>query len=86
MEAKSDLSFVADNILIKMRETVHRRRIILYEANMERTDIDPELMKYARKSEASVQLTKALHDIPEAYKGVEVLVEWAGLTSMCNLI
>ena len=76
---RSDLVFEVENLADGRCETVHARRLILYRADFDGVEVDPQLMRAAEHSEAVYQDAHHLCDIRERAGLIEIQVEWEGL-------
>lgn len=63
VSCKSDMVFEVENLILKEWKKIHARQILLYGADMDGTEVEPNLLKQAEFSEGSVHVAESLHSV-----------------------
>ena len=79
ISAKSALIFEVEDLLDGKKELVHARRLVLYCANTDGSDIDPDLLRAASHTESSYEIAGRLCEIMKKGDELFVRVQWEGL-------
>lgn len=75
VSCKSDMVFEINYLISKKRIKVHARRMLLYRADMDGTEVEPKPLKQAEFSEGIVHIAEALHSIRWGGTNMEIVVE-----------
>lgn len=82
---KSEPVFEVEDLLKRKMEVVHARRLLLYRADMDGKEVNPQLVQAAEHTETSYQDARALRGIRRAEELIEICVEWEGLPDVVDL-
>ena len=78
-KVNSDWVYEVQNLITNKCETVHARRLCLYRADQDGTEVSPRLLEAADASERRYETAEAIRDIRDGEGGLMLQLEWSGL-------
>ena len=75
----NDLFYAIENLSDGAEEIFHATRILLYRAELESSEVDPNLIAHAQHSDALYQDFAGFRGVKQRVSPFFLLVEWTGL-------
>ena len=76
----NDLLYEVENLSDGVKEIVHATRILLYRAELDNLEVDPNLIAHAEHSDALYQDVAGFRGVEQRGPHFFLQVEWTGLT------